>query len=722
MSTTARPLTRKAPGAACPRPAAGTVHRGHRRLTRAVGIVLGTLAILALLYATVIGPWQRRWGATDDEVARAMLGDDLVANPLEVTTRAVTVDAAPEYVWPWLVQMGNNRGGLYSYDGIDLLIGALDQPSVDRVLPEFQNLQVSDVMPYAKGSDFVVRALEPNRALVIQLPGEANVVQSWGLYPVDAQHTRLVLRVRAAIPVTPQLVPALLVLDPSEGFMVRQQLLGIKQRAEALAAQEPTEYTAIDRYVQSQVDANAFPGVALAIVEGGSIAHARGFGHDGQGQAVTPQTPFMIGSNSKSFTALAIMQLVETGKLDLDAPVQRYVPAFQLADPAASASITVRQLLTHTSGLPTNAGGDIPFGVRDAPLAEGLAALSTVDLGDAPGAGFRYSNAGYLVLGTIVEAVAQEPYAVYVQQHIFEPLQMTHTRLVSEDLAGYRYWFGGPLPFRMEYSTASSIVPAGGVISTAEDMSRYLAMYLNHGAYEGRTLLSAASIAEMHQGVAHVALQEGGENVEFDVAMGWIVGHVAGEPAIYHIGGSPNFSSWMILLPEANRAVITLTNVNNFIPGPGIAAFERIPVGTVALLKSGAPPSGMTMPTMYGFIDLFLVAILAVQVWSWIRLLRRPLQVVLRPEGIRQGLVQARQTALPLLWELGLSTLLLVAFPRLYDSASWQYVLDYTPDLGLAVLLVIALWWATGVTRVTKTVRSVAAVSEARAPRLQRAA
>jgi hypothetical protein len=201
------------------------------------GVAVGAVVGLAALYGGVIGPWQRRWGATDEEVARAMPGDDLVSNPLEVTTRAVTVNAPPADIWPWLVQMGNNRGGLYSYDWIDLLIHALDRRSVDRVLPEFQHLQVGDVMPYAKGSDFVVRVLEPDRFLVIQLSGTAEVVQSWGLYPVDAHHTRLVLRVQAAIPVTPQLVPALLVLDPSEGFMVRKQLLGIKQRAEILAAQ-----------------------------------------------------------------------------------------------------------------------------------------------------------------------------------------------------------------------------------------------------------------------------------------------------------------------------------------------------------------------------------------------------------------------------------------------------------------------------------------------------
>jgi hypothetical protein len=225
-----------APPRAFTAPASIPVPRPDYRFVKLFGVAVGAVAGLAALYGVVIGPWQRRWGATDEEVARAMPGDDLVSNPLEVTTRAVTVNAPPADIWPWLVQMGNNRGGLYSYDWIDLLIHALDRRSVDRVLPEFQDLQVGDVIPYAKGSDFVVRGLEPDRFLVIQLTGKAEVVQSWGLYPVDAQHTRLALRVQAAIPVTPQLVPALLVLDPSEGFMVRKQLLGIKQRAETLAA------------------------------------------------------------------------------------------------------------------------------------------------------------------------------------------------------------------------------------------------------------------------------------------------------------------------------------------------------------------------------------------------------------------------------------------------------------------------------------------------------
>jgi hypothetical protein len=203
-----------------------------------VGLIIGCVVVAAGLCVTIVGPWQRRWGATDAEIARGMPGDDLISKPLHCTTRAVTVDTAPEYIWPWLVQMGNGRGGLYSYDWIDLLIGAIDQPSVSRVLPEYQNLHVGDVMPYAKGSNFVVRVLEANRFLVIQLslPDETNVVQSWGLYSMDATHTRLVLRVRAAFKITALRLPLMTILDPAEGVMVRKQLLGIKRRAEVVRA------------------------------------------------------------------------------------------------------------------------------------------------------------------------------------------------------------------------------------------------------------------------------------------------------------------------------------------------------------------------------------------------------------------------------------------------------------------------------------------------------
>src|SRR5512136_1383352 len=117
------------------------------------------------------------------------------------------------------------------------------------------------------------------------------------------------------------------------------------------AASAAASYEAIDAYVEGQMHRLHIPGVSLAIVEGDKIVHVRGFGRARPGgEAPTPQTPFFIGSVTKSITALAVMQLVETGKVELDAPVQRYLPWFRVADPQASAQITVRHLLHQTSG------------------------------------------------------------------------------------------------------------------------------------------------------------------------------------------------------------------------------------------------------------------------------------------------------------------------------------------------------------------------------------
>ena len=146
--------------------------------------------------------------------------------------------------------------------------------------------------------------------------------------------------------------PALLV-----GAVVALIFRVFVRRASAKPASNSGSYDAIDAYVEEQMHRLKIPGASLAIVEGGEIVHLRGFGRARPGgEAPTPQTPFVLGSTTKSFTALAVMQLVEAGKIELDAPVQRYLPWFRVADPEASAQITVRHLLNQTSGMSLVAG------------------------------------------------------------------------------------------------------------------------------------------------------------------------------------------------------------------------------------------------------------------------------------------------------------------------------------------------------------------------------
>jgi hypothetical protein len=201
---------------------------------RTLIITAAALGLLAILFRTVYRPWQRTWGATQDEVTRAFPGDDIVQAPIFDATRAITIRATLADIWPWLVQMGYRRAGFYSHDWIDN-----DRiPSADRILPEYQDLSVGDTIPLSKGTDAVVRMLEPGRFLLLVVGEEARPQGAWtwlwALEPQDATHTRVVTRLRVRLgPV------ATLVLDAVEIVMMRKCLLGIKRRVEATPAVMP---------------------------------------------------------------------------------------------------------------------------------------------------------------------------------------------------------------------------------------------------------------------------------------------------------------------------------------------------------------------------------------------------------------------------------------------------------------------------------------------------
>jgi hypothetical protein len=178
--------------------------------------------------------WFRTWGATDVDLARAMTGDARIAKPTYAATLAVTINAPPRDVWPWLAQIGYRRGGLYSYDWLDRLFGYLDRPSAERILPEFQHLRPGDVIPIGRGPGFPVAAVEAGRTLV--LGGEADAVQwTWefGLFPADRGRTRLVSRNRVRVPQTLASTLFMAIIEPAAFVMTRKMLLGIKRRAES---------------------------------------------------------------------------------------------------------------------------------------------------------------------------------------------------------------------------------------------------------------------------------------------------------------------------------------------------------------------------------------------------------------------------------------------------------------------------------------------------------
>jgi hypothetical protein len=203
---------------------------------------LGAVAIAtSIVLSPLLRPWYSKWGATKAEVKRSLPGDDLVPHPKLETTRAITIQAAAAEIWPWLAQMGQGRGGLYSYERLENLIRC-DMHNADRIIPELQNLQVGDKVRFVPDDNlaFDVAAIEPGRALILRgdIPGEQATPTTWiwlfFLDPIDEKSTRLIIRSRLVY--EPSLGNVLMwrvFTDPISFVMERKMLQGIKARAEA---------------------------------------------------------------------------------------------------------------------------------------------------------------------------------------------------------------------------------------------------------------------------------------------------------------------------------------------------------------------------------------------------------------------------------------------------------------------------------------------------------
>lgn len=220
--------------------------------SRGIGIGVAGAGVIAAAataaYLGVVRPWHRRWGATDDDVQRTMPGDDLVDNANFCTTRAISIQARASQIWPWLVQLGQGRGGFYSYDLLENTMG-LDIRSAGQIVPELQDLQVGDTIPLEpEGGGYRVAEIEPNRYLVLFTEGEgdsdmdqvfrqADAASTWTflLQEQDGAGTRLIVRWRARWDLTGSVASFLIgvMLDPIEFLMEQKMMRGIKERAEA---------------------------------------------------------------------------------------------------------------------------------------------------------------------------------------------------------------------------------------------------------------------------------------------------------------------------------------------------------------------------------------------------------------------------------------------------------------------------------------------------------
>lgn len=292
----------------------------------------------------------------------------------------------------------------------------------------------------------------------------------------------------------------------------------------AAVAQGAFDPAAVDAFVMEQMRAQGVPGMALALVRGGEVVHVRGYGRSGDGAEVTPRTRFLVASLSKSFTALAVLQLAHDGRVDLDAPVRRYLPGFTLADPDVAARL--------------------------------------------------------------VEVVSGEPFGRYLEERVFGPLGMEDTVSVtsSDDLRrgvdglarGHVLAYGVPVPSGEE---AGFLAGHAGVVTTAADMGRYLAMIASGGRLGGEQVVPAEVLAPWLSPVG----SEG-------YALGWFVGERGGERLLQHNGILSTFAADAVVLPERGDAFVLLYDVHGV--AQDLFGFPRIREGVLSLALGEAAASG----------------------------------------------------------------------------------------------------------------------------------
>src|SRR5580765_4087608 len=318
------------------------------------------------------------------------------------------------------------------------------------------------------------------------------------------------------------------------------------------ASLEQTTATDLDAWVSRAMQTFEVPGLALAVVKDGRVVVAKGYGvrRLGDPAKVDEKTLFGIASNTKAFTATALGLLVEEGKIEWDAPVVRYLPAFAMWDPFVTHEITVRDLLVHRSGLGLGAGDLLWWPASTYDRKEIARRLRFIKPATSFRSAYAYDNVLYLVAGQLIEAVSGQSWEQFVQQELLAKIGMAHSTVdwredAQAPLAGTHARVDGRIT-PVAPMTSTNTDPAGGILSCAEDMAKWLCVLLGNGALpDGGRAFSARTARELTTLVTPIPIRDpdpvlGDLRPNFNgYALGLGVRDYRGRKVLTHTGGLP---------------------------------------------------------------------------------------------------------------------------------------------------------------------------------------
>jgi CubicO group peptidase (beta-lactamase class C family) len=330
-------------------------------------------------------------------------------------------------------------------------------------------------------------------------------------------------------------------------------------------AQKPEVAAAIqvlDAWMQAMVAAREEPGLSIGIVYDQDLIWAKGYGFANREkqQRATPTTLYRIASISKLFTATAIMQLRDAGKLQLDDPVSKHLPWFHVKNVRPDApAITIRHLLTHTSGLPRELPlpywNDLKFPTRE----EMMRLVPEQDTVFSPEVEYKYSNLALAIAGEVVAAVSGEPYPQYIENHVLGPLGMRSTRVTPDPTTpglaiGYRKRVPGEPREAEDFIDARGLTPAANLASNIEDLAELVSLQFRESAGGGAQILKGSTLHEMHR------VQWLRPDWQSGQGLGFWIRRVGQQVRVGHDGAAPGFKSQIETSPADKFGVIVLVN------------------------------------------------------------------------------------------------------------------------------------------------------------------
>lgn len=433
-----------------------------------------------------------------------------------------------------------------------------------------------------------------------------------------------------------------------------------------------TEEKQIKKVITENMSKGKIPGLSITIVKEDKTVYQKGFGYSNldEEKPVTSQSLFELASNSKAFTALAILNLVESGQIELNDNVTTYIPWLKVKYKGKEIPITIEQTLHQTTGIPASTINMIPVSNEDSALEETVRTLIGIELDSEPGKMFQYATINYDVLGLIIEQVTGETYEYYMEETILKPLELNNTYLFRNEeinnqmTNGYKIGFLKPQPYDAPIYRGNK--PAGYIISSGEDMAKWLKIQMG---MLNKVNFDKEIIKKTHK--ADRAVDEAGNEVFY--AGGWFL-----EPneQVTHDGMNPNYSTYVTFSNKEKIGVAVLGNLSsNQVHNIGVKINEILQGNVVS---NDIKDSNQYIDKLALGIILILSILMLVVLIFIIRILIKKYrkQLYFEFNGIKSILIMT----LSLLFMFGLSYFIHLIPRLLLNGYSWGTVFVWSPN------------------------------------------